>query len=36
VQLHRPVEFIEADERIARGEFDDEKTSEYMETKEAV
>ena len=41
-QLHRPVEFIEADARIARGEEGGfgEKTqklsTEYVETKETV
>jgi hypothetical protein len=36
VQLHRPTEYIEADERIARGELDDEKSSEHFEMKETV
>ena len=36
VQLQRPVEYIEADERIARGELDDEKSSEHFEMKETV
>ncbi|KAF2710604.1 sugar transporter STL1 [Pleomassaria siparia CBS 279.74] len=36
VQLHRPIEYIEADERIARRELDDEKFSEHIETKETV
>lgn len=38
VQLHRPAEYIEADERIARGENldDDEKLKEHIETKEMV
>lgn len=42
VQLHRPAEFIEADERIAAGEasqYGEKRTSfhsEHVETKEAV
>jgi hypothetical protein len=42
VQLHRPVEFIEADARIARGgesgfaEKTHRLSTEYVETKEAV
>ncbi|KAF2690891.1 general substrate transporter [Lentithecium fluviatile CBS 122367] len=40
VQLHRPAEFIEADDRIARaeaaGEKDGSVKSEIVETKEAV
>jgi hypothetical protein len=36
VQLQRPVEYIEADERIARGELDDEKSSDNFEMKETV
>ncbi|KAF2801147.1 general substrate transporter [Melanomma pulvis-pyrius CBS 109.77] len=38
VQLHRPAEYIEADERIARGENldDDEKLKDHIETKEMV
>lgn len=40
VQLHRPVEYIEADERIAAGQVgktDEEKLStEFVETKNAV
>lgn len=36
VQLQRPAEYFEADERIARGELDEEKLSEHIETKETV
>ena len=40
VQLQRPVEYIEADERVARAEeevkVDGSVKSQYIETKEAV
>ena len=40
IQLHRPVEFIEADERIAAAQSDDEKNTgektDFVETKETV
>lgn len=40
IQLHRPVEFIEADERIATAEAEQAKEirgkNEFVETKETV
>jgi hypothetical protein len=36
VQLHRPAEYIEADERIAHGDSDNEKLSNHIEMKETT